>query len=74
MRLETYVGIDQPVITIERAEDLYPALDYIQTKMIELAENGDKKADQCANFIQKLMKQSEEAGFGSWDDIDNIQY
>jgi hypothetical protein len=39
MKLKSFVGIDiGPVMVIERSTDLYPALDVIQTRMIELME------------------------------------
>lgn len=77
MKLISYVGMDKPEITIERPTDLYPALDWIQTEMIELAESGHRdsaKFEACANFISKLLQQVEDAGFGSIEDVDAIIY
>ena len=40
-----------------------------------LLEQGKKseKDDKCAQFISKLMKLTEEAGFGSDEDVENIE-
>lgn len=74
MKIIGYVGIEEPVMVIEKATDLYPALDHIQTRMIELSEVGSPSADKCADFISKLMDMTEDAEFGSFDDVDNIEY
>lgn len=75
MKVESYMGIEQPVITIQKATDLYPLLDYIQSKMLGLSyENGDGKASECATFISTLMEQAEKEGYGSFEDIDNIEH
>ena len=74
MKLINYVGLDEPVITIEKETDLYPALDFIQTKMLELEENGNERAGKCADFIDKLMKMVEEEGFGNHEDVDNVEW
>lgn len=74
MKLISYVGIEESTIFIEKATDLYPALDYIQTKMVELSEEGEPNTSECADFISTLMKQAEESGFGNYEDVDNIEY
>lgn len=75
MRLISYVGIEDQVITIEKAEDLYPALDYIQSRMLDVADaTGCDKASECATFISTLMELAEKEGYGDFEDIDNIEY
>jgi hypothetical protein len=79
MKVISYVGVECPTLVIDRVTDLYPALDYLQTRMIELSENEsdtDKKNDleKCADFISSLMDQSELNGYGSQEDVDNIKY
>lgn len=77
MKIISYSGIDAPAITIERPTDLYPALDWIHTQMCDHMENGNDKNgefERCAIFIEKLMNQTESAGFGNDDDIDSVEY
>ena len=73
MKLIQYVGIDEPVMVIEKETDLYPALDFIQSKMIELEEDGNEKAGECASFISHLMYKAEQEGFGNHEDVDNVE-
>ena len=58
---------------MKKETDLYPALDFIQTKMVELEEQGNEKAGKYAKFISKLMDMAENEGFGNFDDVDNIE-
>ena len=74
MKLIMYVGVDEPVMVIEKETDLYPALDFIQTKMIELEEGGNENAGKCANFINVLMDEAEKKGFGNCDDVENVEW
>lgn len=69
MKIRSYVGIDEDVITIEKKEDLYPLLDWFQTKIINLGGSDDDLQD-----IQKVIELAEELNLGSIDDIDNIEY
>ena len=74
MKLVGFLGIEDHVIVMEKETDLYPVLDYIQSKMVDLDEAGNKKAGKCAQFISELMRLTEEAGFGSDEDIENIEH
>lgn len=74
MKLISYVGFDSPVMVIEKANDLFPALDHIQGIMLDLSEKGDVRAEKCADFMCKLMEMTESAGFGNYHDVDNIEY
>lgn len=75
MKIANYIGIEDSVITIESEKDLYPLLDHIQSRMMDLYdETGDEKISECATFISTLMELSEEEGYGSFEDIDNIEW
>lgn len=77
MKLESFIGVPGPVITIQRPTDLYPALDHIQSCMMEHVNNGHKNAaefERCANLLSEFMQKAEEAGFGNMDDVDNIEW
>jgi len=77
MKLESFVGTPGPVITIQRPTDLYPALDYIQSCMMDFVNNGHPDAstfEHCANLISTMMETAEHWDFGSMYDVDNIEY
>jgi hypothetical protein len=75
MKLIDYVGTEGPCLVIERPTDLFPALDHIQNIMIELEEStGSTEAARCVEFISGLMEQAEANGFGSHDDVENVEH
>lgn len=79
MKIINYLGAESDTIVIEQSTDIYPLLDWCQSRMIENAEKAKgsvnvEKWDNAANFIEKLMKLTEEAGFGSQKDVDKIKY
>lgn len=77
MKLESFTGISGDVITIQRPTDLYPALDWIQSQMMEFVnqEHPDAaKFEACSNLISVFMQTAENNGFGSMDDVDSIEY
>lgn len=79
MKLISYAGIDNPVITIERPTDLYAVLDWVQTEMIKLSEDAEIEEqgimfNNCCQFISELMDLTELRGFGNQDDVDSIEY
>ena len=75
MKLTSYIGVDEPVITIEKPTDLYPALDHIQNVMMELYdETGNEEFEKCADFIGELMDSTEKKGFGNYEDVESIDH
>lgn len=69
MKIISYVGIEGEAIVIERAQDLYPLLDWFQTQLI------DRGAEQrYIEIVSRLMDQAEKHGMGNYDDIENIEY
>lgn len=69
MKIISYAGIDDEVIVIQRSQDLYPLLDWFQTKLMDLgcAEIDHQK-------LSEIMKQAEDCGLGSYTDVENIEY
>ena len=77
MKLESFVGIAGEVLTIQKPTDLYPALDWIQSLMMDFVNDGHPDAttfEHCANLISTMMQTAEQWGFGSMDDVDKIEY
>lgn len=85
MKLISYVGIERPLMVIQRATDLYAALDHIQSEMIQLAEELEQqsgeyakdkklKLEKCAEYISILMDRVEKDGFGNQGDIDSVEW
>jgi hypothetical protein len=77
MKIISYIGAESETIVIEQPTDIYPLLDWCQSKMIELQENAKgsvnvEKWEKASNYLSKLMEQVEKDGFGNQDDIDNI--
>ncbi len=74
MKINNYFGIDDDVLIIEQPTDVYPVLDWLQSRMIENEESvkGSKNKDKFAkasNFLSELMDLAEQRGFGSHEDI-----
>jgi hypothetical protein len=69
MIITSYVGIDEQVITIQRKEDLYPLLDWFQTKIMDLGAT-----DAELKSVQEIIDIAEKKGFGNYDDVDNVEY
>ncbi len=79
MKITSYVGSEGECIVIQQPTDIYPLLDWCQTKMMDNQENAKgsvnvKKWENAIMYLSKLMVQVEKDGFGSQDDIDNIEY
>ena len=79
MKIENFIGVDGEVITITQPTDIYPLLDWAHSQMMELEENAKgtankAKCQKAYQFLEKLMKQAEEEGFGDHEDVDNIEY
>ncbi len=77
MKLEYFVGVSSPCSTIQRPTDLYPALDFIQSCMMDFVNNGHPDAhnfEACSNLISQMMETAQNNGFGNMNDVDNIEY
>ena len=79
MRIINYLGSEGDSIVIERPSDIYCLLDWCQSRFMELSESSNNdihknKFEAAADYLDKLMEQSESDGFGSFEDIDNVQY
>lgn len=78
MKQINYFGAEGECIVITQPTDIYPLLDWCQSRMIEKQEdaNGSRNVDKwqkAIDYLSKLMEQVEEDGFGSMDDVDNIE-
>jgi hypothetical protein len=79
MKIEHFYGIDGDTITITQPTDIYVLLDWCQSRMIEEGQEATGSVNKAkwakaSDFLDGLMTQAEEAGFGSHEDIDNIEY
>ena len=79
MKCIGYVGAESDCIVIEQPTDIYPLLDWWQSRMIDNQENtkGSVNVDKwqkAIDYLSKLMKQVETDGFGSFDDVDAVPY
>ena len=79
MKIIGYVGAEADCIIIQQPTDIYPLLDWCQSRMMENQENTKgsvniEKWQKAINYISKLMELVEKDGFGNQDDIDNIKY
>ncbi len=76
MRAISYVGCKGECIVIEKPEDLYPMLDWIQSRMMDFVNDNheDKERfEKCSIFLTQLMNETESAGFGDYNEVDKIQ-
>lgn len=69
MQIISYVGAEGVNIVIEKPQDLYPLLDWFQTQIMDLGATNEQ-----VNEISRFMELAEEKGFGSFDDVDAIEY
>ena len=77
MKVINYVGCEGPCIVIQRPTDLYALIDWFHTQMVEISEGNSAssiEADSCAIFCSELMDEVELNGFGSPDDVENVEY
>ena len=77
MKLIGYSGIEGVAIVIQRPSDLYPLLDWFQSEMMDIVNSeapNSGEAEVCANFCTELMERAEEAGFGTFDEIEKVEY
>jgi hypothetical protein len=79
MKCIGYVGAEGDCIVIEQPTDIYPLLDWCQSRMIENQENTKgsvnvEKWQKAIDYLSKLMEQVEADGFGSFDDVDAVSY
>lgn len=79
MKIISYLGAESECIVIQKPTDIYPLLDWCQSKMIDNEEEcGDSKNkeewEKATHYLSKLMDQVERDGFGSQEDVDNIEY
>ena len=79
MKCIRYVGAESDCIVIEQPADIYPLLDWCQSRMIDNQENTKgsvnvEKWQKAIDYLSKLMEQVEADGFGSFDDVDNVSY
>jgi len=64
-----YLGTEAPTIVIEKKEDLYPLLDHFHTELMELGYD-----EETTKYISELMDKVEKDGFGSYDDVENVEH
>ena len=69
MKIISYYGSEGETIVIERPQDLYPLLDWFQTRIMDLGATKEQ-----LDIISKLMDLAEEKNLGSFDDIDAIEH
>lgn len=78
MKQVSYIGAESDTIVINRTTDLYPLIDWAQSRMIDCQENAkgsDKdKWQRSIDYCSKLMQQIEKDDMGSFDDVENIEY
>ena len=79
MKILNYVDGEGESIVIQQPTDIYPLLNWCQDKMIEKQRVAKgtvniEKWEKAINFLGELLETVEDAGFGSLDDIDNIEY
>lgn len=79
MKQISYVGAESDCIVITQPTDIYALLDWCQSRMMDNQKDAKgsvnvQKWEKAIRFLSKLMEQTEEAGFGSYEDIDNIEY
>ena len=79
MKQISYVGAESDCIVITQPTDIYPLLDWAQSRMIDNQEKEKgsvnvEKWEKAIRFLSKLMEQAEENGFGNYESIDNIEY
>jgi len=78
MKAISYVGTEGECIVIQQPTDIYPLLDWCQSRMIDNKENTKgsvniEKWEKAIHYLSKLMEQVEKDGFGSYEDVDNIE-
>ena len=79
MKCIGYVGAESDCIVIEQPTDIYPLLDWCQSRMMDNQENTKGSANvekwqKAIDYLSKLMEQVETDGFGSFDDVDAVSY
>lgn len=80
MKVKHYVGAEGDCIVINSPRDLYPLLDWLQSEMLELAENEYVNTDEqkvyegVADYISDLMDKVEGDNYGNFADIEKIEY
>jgi len=79
MKQISYVGAESDCIVITQPTDIYPLLDWAQSRMIDNQEKEKgsvnvEKWEKAIRFLSKLMEQAEENGFGNYESIDKIEY
>ena len=79
MKVIDYLGAEGSCIVIEQPTDIFPLLDWAHSRMIEKQEKakGSVNVEKWKNAIDFLAKQMEEAeaeGFGSMDNVEEIEY
>lgn len=79
MKSISYIGIEGETIVINQPTDIYPLLDWCQSRMIENQEKAKgianlDKWQKAINYLSELMDDAESKGFGNFNDIDSIEY
>ena len=79
MKCIGYVGAEGDCIVIEQPTDIYPLLDWCQSRMMDNQENTKgsvnvEKWQKAIDYLSKLMEQVETDGFGSFKDVDAVSY
>lgn len=79
MKVIGYSGAEGDCIVIQQPTDIYPLLDWCQSRMIENQEKAKgsiniEKWQKAIDYLADLMDEVEEAGFGSIEDVENIEY
>ena len=76
MKQLNYVGAEGECIVITQPTDIYPLLDWCQSRMLEkqLEDDDFEKWEYAINYLSELMSQAEVDGFGSHEDVENIEY
>lgn len=80
MKLINYIGAEGPCVVLEQPTDVYPFLDVLHSMiMVKAEEHGENSINRqkwmnSADHVAKLMEQTEEAGFGSMEDVEKIKH
>lgn len=74
-----YLGIEEDCLVIEQPTDIYPLLDWCQSRMIEKQEESKgtknvEKWEKAINYLSELMRDVESKGFGNTDNVDNVKW
>lgn len=69
MKIISYADAEGDCIVIEKAQDLYPLLDWFHSRLLDL-----ESPEEQISEVSKIMEIAEEKGLGSFEDVETIEY